>query len=50
MIILILDANNSIIYTTYTTDCHIQYNCTHFCVNMIFLLKLETSLDKNFLP
>ena len=46
MIILILDTNNSI---TYTTNCHIQFNCTHFCVYMIFLLKLKICMDKNFL-
>ena len=45
MIILILDANNSIIYTT---DCHIQFNCRHFCVDMIFLLKLEIAWIKIF--
>ena len=47
MIILILDANNSIIYTT---DCHIQFDCTHFCVHMTFLLQLKICMDKNFLP
>ena len=46
MIILILDVNNSIIYTT---DCHMQFYYTHFCVHMIFLLKLKIFLDKNFL-
>ena len=31
------------------TDCHIQFNCTHFCVHMIFLLMLKICMDKNFL-
>ena len=41
-----LAANNRIIYTT---DCYIQFNCTHFCVHMIFLLMLKICMDKNFL-
>ena len=47
MIILILDANNSILYTT---DCHIQFNCRHFCVDMIFFIEVRNCMDKNFLP
>ena len=47
MIILILDANKGIIYTTH---CHMQSNYTHFCVHMTFLLKLKICMDKNFLP
>ena len=47
MIILMLDANNRIIYTT---DCHIQFNCRHSCVHMTFLLKLKICMDKTFLP
>ena len=43
---MILHANNSIIYTTY---CHIQFNCTHFCMHMLFY-KLKICMDKNFLP
>ena len=41
-----VDANNSIIYTT---DCHIQFNCIHFCVHMIFLLMLKICMAKNVL-
>ena len=33
-----------------TTDCHMQFNCTHFCVHMIFFLSmLKICMDKNFL-
>ena len=42
--ILILDANSII----YTTDCHIQFNCTHFCMH-IFFLKLKICMDNNLL-
>ena len=28
---------------------YIQFNYTHFCVKMIFLLQLKTSMDENFL-
>ena len=33
----------------YTTDCHMQFNCTHFCLHMIFLLMLKNFIGKNFL-
>ena len=46
MITLILDANNSIIYTTY---CHMQFNCK-FLPAYDFLLKLKICMDKNFYP